>query len=60
MIIEKSIEILTTFTFASNHTSRNDVNDAIRLGIEALKQLQSCRLCCQFASEGLLPGETKE
>ena len=60
MTIDKAIEILTIFTFASNHTSRNDVNDALSLGIEALKQVKESRFDPSTWEPRTLPDETKD
>lgn len=59
MKIDKAIEVLEDHLEAVGDVAGSSYPNAIKLGIEALKQLQSCRLCCQFASDGLLPGETK-
>lgn len=59
MNIPKANEILTDLSHPTEFTVSPDIRDALKLGIEALKQLQSCRLCCKFALEGLLPGETE-
>lgn len=60
MTIDEAIKILTTFTFASKTIPRNDVNDAIKLAIEALKRVKGNRLYPQPTVYPLLPGETKE
>jgi len=60
MKIDKAIEILTTFTFASKTIPRNDVNDAIRLGIFALKRVEKTRHYKHDLTQVLLPGETLE
>jgi len=60
MKLEKAIEILTTFTFASKTIPRNDVNDAIKLGIEALKEVKRYRGHHVLSKIKLLPGEITE
>ncbi len=60
MKIDKVIEILTTFTFASNHISRNEVNDAIKISIEALKFRQRLEEAAKDFPYRPLPGETKD
>lgn len=59
MEIDKAIEILGTFTFASKTIPRNDVNDTVKLGIEALKQIKYLREIHILYEDELLPGETK-
>lgn len=60
MRIDKAIRILASFTYSSNVIASNDVNDAIKLGIEALKGRQKQRKYAILSSARLLPGETKE
>ena len=60
MTIEKAIEILT---YSSEHNTMlitGDEKDALRLGIEAMKRLNECRLADYMIREDLLPGETKD
>ena len=59
MKLDTAIEILNTFTFSSNHTSQNDVNEAIELGIEALGYIKRSRVFQTYPVNEILPGETK-
>ena len=60
MTIDKAIEILTAerICFPTSHTP--DLNDALQLGIEALKREKLMRIAVPLAKGELLPGETKE
>ena len=58
MTIDKAIEILTAerICFPTSHTP--DLNDALQLGIEALKAVKDSRFDPSTYVPHLLPGET--
>ena len=58
MKIEKAIEILTHLSLGYNLSSPQEHNDAVKLGIEALKELEVLRDTALFGNWKLLPGET--
>ena len=61
MKLQKAIEILTTYMKGSDEAEPVDFDDAIKLGIEALKRINSARLQWTDSSPvHLLPGETEE
>lgn len=60
MKIEKAIEILTR-RFRLGDPLKNPLyEDALKLGIEALKQLQELRSWGLYSAAPRLPGETEE
>lgn len=59
MKLDKAIEILTTYMKGSDEAEPVDFDDAIKLGIEALKRLVARREAEQSQGVSLLPGETK-
>lgn len=60
MKIDKAIEILTLWQRGGDITSFDDVNTAVKLGIEALKRIHQCRFPPYGRMEDILPGESKE
>jgi len=58
--LEKAIEILRYIDEAETIMWQPDHYDALKLGIEALKQLKANREYGPMAGTGLLPGETTE
>lgn len=60
MKIEKAIEELKGLDEVQGGMWRKDLQDAIKLGIEALKRLEQNRTLHFIPSLKLLPGETKE
>ena len=60
MKLEKAIEIKARTGEEFLNTDPDEIEEADRLSIEALKRVQDCRqVICDFAPEPL-PGETKE
>lgn len=60
MKIEKAIELLTHWQHGGEITSFDDVNTAVKLGLEALKRLQIIKGFPYFQLQAKLPGETEE
>lgn len=60
MKLEKAIEILEDSREWTCETRMPDIDDALQLGIEALKREVGWRKLCSFMPVHLLPGETKE
>lgn len=60
MKIEKAIEILTDSLKGTWPTPNSDFNDAIKLGIEALKRVQYLRTPGGVITDVRLPGEVSE
>ena len=60
MNIDKAIEILTFFSTDPDAFYFPNLTEAIKLGIEALKRIQSARLQWTDSPLHLLPGETEE
>lgn len=60
MNIDKAIEILKDRELAYRKTNFPYRVDAIKLGIEALKQIQAGRVAGHILWKDTLPGETKE
>lgn len=60
MKIDKAIELLTHWQNGGDITSFDDVNTAVRLGIEAMKHLKECWEARECERIWLLPGETEE
>ena len=60
MNIEKAIEILKIELSGWLPNYPDDLGDALKLGIEALKRIQDMRIspCC--TADEILPGETEE
>jgi len=58
MTLDKAIEILNRVEPDSRPFDYEEEKEAIRLGIEALKRIQECRLADYMIKEDLLPGET--
>ena len=60
MNLLKAIEVLTLLLNDDWPGPARDANDALKLGIEALKRIQDMRIspCC--TADEILPGETKE
>ena len=59
MKLEKAIEILTTYMKGSNEAEPVDFDDALMLGVEALKRIRDGRTKSYDYFGHLLPGETK-
>ena len=60
MTIDEVIKLLTRWQDGKDITSFDDVNRAVKLGIEALKREKLMRIAVPLAKGELLPGETKE
>ncbi len=60
MTIDEAVEILTLDKALEFEGSANDLEDALQLGIEALKWEKECRENAPRENWLLLPGETKE
>ena len=60
MKLGKAIEILTNFYKSYLHSLRPDEINAIKLGVEAMKEIQQVRLHSVGLTVDTLPGETKE
>lgn len=60
MKLEKAKEILTDLVRDQPTFSPDDRREAVKLGIEAMKQIRNHREYGYFAPIPLLPGETKE
>lgn len=58
--IAKAIELLQGYVKPTKFAPHEDIDDAIELGIAALKRLQDRRATQSFHPEDLLPGETEE
>lgn len=59
MTIDKAIEILSDPNPDIDGIMNNDYQDAIKLGIEALKFYKGCGDLTLFEITNLLPGETE-
>ena len=60
MTIDKAIEYLDYILKQHPRIEHADFGDAIKLGREALKRLQSARSVITLPYTALLPGETKD
>lgn len=60
MKIEKAIELLVLETKGSPDIDPDDLSSAFRLGLEALRSVQTLRQTMPFDLLWLLPGETEE
>ena len=60
MTIDKAIEILNNHQVDLCLTPATDLRDALKLGIEALREVQGLRENVLVGIWLLLPGETKE
>uniref|UniRef100_A0A6H2A4C0 Uncharacterized protein n=1 Tax=viral metagenome TaxID=1070528 RepID=A0A6H2A4C0_9ZZZZ len=60
MTIDKAIEILTLDVKGSTKIDFDDWQKALKLGIEAMKELKWFRSQLRVMSTTQLPGETKE
>lgn len=60
MTIEKAIEVLTTYNKHGIAPSRETREEAVALGIEALKAVKHNRHAFIIDYQTTLPGETKE
>ncbi|MBA7581908.1 hypothetical protein ES708_23822 [subsurface metagenome] len=60
MTIDKAIEILTSIHDTPPSGASQDFRDSIKLGIEALKSIETWRRFAIPDSVNLLPGETKD
>ncbi len=58
MTLEKAIKILAGILNASSVVSTPDGDDAIKLGIEAMKEVAALRKVLVGLGKSLLPGET--
>ena len=58
MTLEKAIEILDNAAAEMGRPQDPDLWDAMCLGIEALKIIQSKRITMSYHPDDLLPGET--
>ena len=59
MKLDKAIEILTDCLNIGTQEATPDVNNALKLGIEALKRIKHLRPNYAYAKATRLPGETK-
>ena len=59
MKLDKAIEILMKQRFSFPTDEMRVINDALKLGIEALKVIKDVRPTDYGAIDDLLPGETK-
>lgn len=59
MTLEKAIEILDVHQKMLRLENMSDLRDAVKLGIEAMKDKLHARHYGHALSEALLPGETK-
>lgn len=60
MTLKEAIEELTQYLPTHRWPPYSGLDDAMKLGIEALKVLQHGRLIGQHYDPDLLPGETKD
>jgi len=60
MTLKKAIEILQDILKFVKPGDPPDEHDAIKLGVEALKQIQRYRKSSGIPYVGLLPGETED
>lgn len=60
MTLQRAIEILTLKVNYRNHHDLLDYNDAAKLGIEALRRVETLRQHGHLHGGRPLPGETKE
>lgn len=60
MTLDKAIEILLDLDTTLPQSDPEDRRDAVKLGIEALKRLQTLRRTAVSIAFYLLPGETKD
>lgn len=60
MTITKAIELLTITLKPSNPHPSQDLEDAIKLGVEALDFIYQWRKALPLDNPQLLPGETEE
>ena len=58
MKLDKAIEILTIYKAGEEDTYSDDLDDALQLGIEALKVIKRYRSFVAVDAIRLLPGET--
>ena len=59
MTIDEAIEYLTSIGNTKAFNNRPDEEQAVKLGAEALKRINTMRGYCSPGSGPLLPGETK-
>ena len=59
MKIDKAIKVLQRSASDGIPRGETAFNDAVKLGIEALKRVKEARVKVYFTSRTLLPGETK-
>ena len=59
MTIDKAIEILTRFNTVPYSTSCEELVEAHKLGIEALKHHKKLRDAHPYSNYKILPGETR-
>jgi len=60
MTIDKAIELLQDTTTADERDFPVALEDAMKLGLEALKWVSQYRGCLDFHEFDILPGETKD
>ena len=60
MKIDEAIKLLDRWQNGKDITSFDDVNRAVKLGIEALKRVRDIRQEMSATRESLLPGEAEE
>lgn len=60
MTLDKAIEIQRLISITPPSGANQDFIDAIKLGIEAMKRIQECRLTDHLITEDYLPGETED
>jgi len=60
MKIEKAIEILEEFRISDPGEDFQDIDDALKLGTEALKAVKDARANNYYTPIATMPGETNE
>ena len=60
MTLTKAIAVLDRHYVLGFHVDRAILNEAARLGIEAMKAVKECRASHMFCPGLMLPGETAE
>jgi len=58
--IKKAIELVVDYQKRRAINRQDDVQEALKLGIEALRRIKDARTDEVEVGKGLLPGETKE
>ncbi len=60
MTLEKAIELLTQGSDGNLASTWKEYSDALKLGIEAMKEIHALRAAIHIYKPSILPGETKE